>query len=65
MRARFVSADVDDIELVKVFVNRNRCMGWGVCYSHAPEIYQTDSEGYSVVPKSQVDASLLEKAMCC
>lgn len=50
MRARFVSADVDDSELVKVFVNRNRCMGWGVCYSHAPEIYQPDYEGYSVVP---------------
>ena len=63
MRARFVTAVVDESELVRVVVNRNRCMGWGVCYSHAPEIYQADSEGYCVVVKPHVDASLLEKAI--
>lgn len=62
-RARFAAAKVDDSELVRVVVNRNRCMGWGVCYSHAPEIYQPDSEGYCVVIKPHVDASLLEKAI--
>ncbi|MGV7705373.1 ferredoxin, partial [Mycobacterium kansasii] len=36
---------------------------WGVCYSHAPEIYQPDAEGYCVVVKPHVDPSLLEKAI--
>lgn len=63
VRTRFAAAEVDESELVRVVVNRNRCMGWGVCYSHAPEIYQADSDGYCVVVKPLVDASLLEKAI--
>jgi ferredoxin/uncharacterized protein (DUF849 family) len=63
VRDRFVAAVADESEMVRVVVNRNRCMGWGVCYSHAPEIYQADAEGYCVVIKPQVDASLLEKAI--
>jgi ferredoxin/uncharacterized protein (DUF849 family) len=63
VRTRFAAADVDESELVRVIVNRNRCMGWGVCYSHAPEIYQPDSEGYCVVVKPLVDPSLLERAL--
>lgn len=63
VRARFAAAVVDESEMVRVVVNRNRCMGWGVCYAHAPEIYQPDSEGYCVVIKPHVDASLLEKAI--
>ncbi|ULL09552.1 3-keto-5-aminohexanoate cleavage protein [Mycobacterium liflandii] len=63
MRARFASAEVDDSELVRVVVNRNRCLGWGVCYAQAPEVYQPDSEGYCVVIKPRVDTSLLEKAL--
>jgi uncharacterized protein (DUF849 family)/ferredoxin len=63
VRVRFAAADVDASELVRVVVNRNRCMGWGVCYAHAPEIYQADSDGYCVVVKPQVDASLLQKAI--
>jgi 3-keto-5-aminohexanoate cleavage enzyme len=63
VRVRFAAADVDESELVRVVVNRNRCMGWGVCYAHAPEIYQADSDGYCVVVKPQVDASLLQKAI--
>jgi len=63
VRARFAAAEVDESELVRVVVNRNRCMGWGVCYSHAPEIYQPDAEGYCVVVKPHVDPSLLEKAL--
>ena len=63
VRARFAPAVVDESEMVRVVVNRNRCMGWGVCYSHAPEIYQPDAEGYCVVIKPHVDAGLLEKAI--
>ncbi|OBF11188.1 3-keto-5-aminohexanoate cleavage protein [Mycobacterium sp. 852002-10029_SCH5224772] len=63
VRVRFAAPEVDESELVRVVVNRNRCMGWGVCYSHAPEIYQPDADGYCVVVKPHVDASLLEKAI--
>jgi uncharacterized protein (DUF849 family)/ferredoxin len=63
VRSRFAAAKVDDSELVRVVVNRNRCMGWGVCYQYAPEVYQPDSEGYCVVVKPHVDNSLLEKAI--
>ncbi|UXA05233.1 3-keto-5-aminohexanoate cleavage protein [Mycobacterium sp. SMC-2] len=63
VRARFAAAVADESETVRVVVNRNRCMGWGVCYAHAPEIYQLDSAGYCVVVKPHVDASLLEKAI--
>lgn len=63
VRTRFAAAQVDESELVRIIVNRNRCWGWGVCYSHAPEVYQPDSEGYCVVVKPHVDGSLLEKAL--
>ncbi len=63
VRARFAATVADESEMVRVVVNRNRCMGWGVCYSHAPEIYQPDADGYCVVIKPLVDASLLEKAI--
>lgn len=63
VRARFAGAELDENELVRVVVNRNRCMGWGVCYAHAPEVYQPDAEGYCVVVKPHVDTSLLEKAI--
>ncbi|MGE2725626.1 3-keto-5-aminohexanoate cleavage protein [Mycolicibacterium pulveris] len=63
LRTRFAVADVDDSEMVRVVVNRNRCMGWGVCYAHAPEIYQADAEGYCVVVKPYVDEELYEKAI--
>lgn len=63
MRARFAAAEVDESELVRVVVNRNRCLGWGVCYTHAPEVYQPDAEGFCVVVKPYVHGELLEKAI--
>lgn len=63
VRARFAAAGVDESEMVRVVVNRNRCLGWGVCYTHAPEIYQADSEGYCVVVKPFVGEALFEKAV--
>lgn len=63
VRARFAAPAVDESEMVRVVVNRNRCMGWGVCYSYAPEIYQPDAEGYCVVVKPYVDETLFQKAV--
>lgn len=48
---------------MRVVVNLNRCMGWGVCYTHAPEIYQPDEEGFCVVVKPFVGERLAEKAL--
>jgi uncharacterized protein (DUF849 family)/ferredoxin len=63
VRARFAAAEVDESELIRVVVNRNRCLGWGVCYSHAPEVYQPDADGFCVVVKPYVDESLVEMAI--
>lgn len=63
VRTRFAPAEADDGDLVRVVVNRNRCLGWGVCYTHAPEIYQPDADGYCIVVKPQVSAVLLQKAI--
>lgn len=63
LRARFAPPEVDETEMVRVVVNRNRCMGWGACYTHAPEIYQPDAEGFCVVTKPYVGEALLERAI--
>lgn len=63
VRTRVAVSDVDPDELVRVVVNRNRCLGWGVCYAHAPEVYQPDAEGFCVVVKPYVHGALLEKAI--
>lgn len=63
LRARFAEPEVDESEMVRVVVNRNRCMGWGVCYTNSPEIYQPDADGYCVVVKPYVDEQLFEKAV--
>jgi 3-keto-5-aminohexanoate cleavage enzyme len=62
-RSRFAPVETGDGDLVRVVVNRNRCLGWGVCYTHAPEIYQPDAEGYCIVVKPQVSEALLQKAI--
>ncbi len=49
--------------MVRVVVNRNRCLGWGVCYAQAPEIYQADADGYCVVVKPYVDENLYKQAI--
>lgn len=63
VRARFSAAGMDTSGSVRVVVNRNRCLGWGVCYASAPEVYQPDAENYCVVVKPYVQGSLLEKAI--
>lgn len=63
LRANIAAATVDEAELVRVVVNRNRCLGWGVCYSHVPEVYQPDADGFCVVVKPFVHGQLLEKAI--
>lgn len=63
LRARFAAPEVDESDMVRVVVNRNRCLGWGVCYAQAPEIYQADADGYCVVVKPYVDENLYKQAI--
>ena len=54
---------------MKVFVNRDNCIGCGACESTCPEVFQLDDEGISTVVTedfSNVDVDTLNDAVeCC
>ena len=41
-----------------VHIDRERCTGHGRCYSLAPEIFDCDEEGFSVLRSEPTDARL-------
>ncbi len=44
----------------KVSVDRDACIGDGVCESLCPEVFKLDDEGISVVLKPEIDDSLYD-----
>jgi ferredoxin len=55
---------------VRVTVDRSLCAGHGRCYDVAPELFEDDEEGYSVVRNdgtvspAQADAAGLAVRLC-
>lgn len=55
---------------MRVSVDASACMGHGRCYDVAPELFEDDDEGYSVVrrdglvPGHQADAARLAARLC-
>jgi ferredoxin len=49
---------------VKIILDADRCTGHGRCYSLAPELFDSDHEGHSVVlaPGDEVPADLEPQA---
>jgi ferredoxin len=47
---------------VRIVLDTQRCTGHGRCYSLAPELFDSDDEGHSVVLAAGVPAGLEEKA---
>jgi ferredoxin len=47
---------------VKIVLDSDRCTGHGRCYSLAPELFDCDDEGHSVVIASEVPAGLESQA---
>jgi ferredoxin len=47
---------------VKIVLDSDRCTGHGRCYSLAPELFDADDEGHSVVLASEVPAGLEAQA---
>lgn len=47
---------------VKIRVDPERCTGHGRCYSLAPEVFEPDAEGHSVVILEDVPPELADKA---
>jgi ferredoxin len=47
---------------VKIVLDADRCTGHGRCYSLAPELFDSDDEGHSVVLASEVPAGLESQA---
>src|ERR1700728_4031671 len=41
-------------DLVKIILSADRCTGHGRCYSLAPELFDSDDEGHSVLIASEV-----------
>jgi ferredoxin len=53
----------DDAEaLVKVKIDAERCTGHGRCYALAPEVFEPDDEGHSVLLLDDVPPELEAKA---
>ena len=55
---------------MRVSVDASSCTGHGRCYDVAPELFEDDEEGYSLVkgdgpvPPSQVEAARLAVRLC-
>ncbi|MGH9093451.1 MAG: ferredoxin, partial [Acidimicrobiales bacterium] len=54
---------------VRIVLDADRCTGHGRCYSLAPELFDSDDEGHSVVlheevPGGQEDAARLAANTC-
>ena len=47
---------------MKTSIDTDRCTGHGRCYSLAPEVYDADEEGHSVVLSPEVPAELEDSA---
>lgn len=46
----------------KVIVDPEVCSGHGRCYVLAPEVFEADERGHSVVKVAEVDGPLVDKA---
>jgi len=42
---------------VRVFVDRNKCIGCGLCQSLLPEVFALDETGFSTMKKQEVELS--------
>src|ERR1700677_1513600 len=58
---RTAGADIHS-PTVKIVLDAQRCTGHGRCYSLAPELFDSDDEGHSVVLASEVPAGLESQA---
>ena len=41
---------------MRIVYDREKCQGHGRCYALAPELFDSDDEGYSVVLQAEVPA---------
>ncbi|PJE21256.1 MAG: cytochrome [Mycobacterium sp.] len=49
--------------MTRVSVDADRCVGHGRCYSLAPQIYDSDDVGHSVVLVADVSGELEQQAL--
>ena len=47
---------------MKVVIDRERCSGHGRCYTLAPDVFESDDEGYAVLKDSNTSVALRDKA---
>ena len=49
--------------MTRVFVDGDRCTGHGRCYTLAPDIFDADEVGHSIVRVSEVSGELEQHAV--
>ncbi|MGO9153800.1 ferredoxin [Mycobacterium sp.] len=49
--------------MTRVIVNGDRCTGHGRCYTLAPDIFDADEVGHSIVRVSEVSGELEQQAV--
>ncbi|HEX5067612.1 MAG TPA: ferredoxin [Myxococcota bacterium] len=48
--------------MMRVHVDRAKCVGHGRCYVLAPDVFEDDERGHCVVRKTELPAELEEQA---
>ncbi|MGW8815587.1 ferredoxin [Gordonia terrae] len=48
---------------MRVSVDRDRCAGHGQCFSFAPEVYDLDDDGFSVVLELEPEGAVADQAV--
>ncbi len=49
--------------MTQVFVDLDRCFGHGRCYTLAPDVFDADEVGHSIVRVEEVSGELEEQAV--
>jgi ferredoxin len=49
--------------VIRVFVDADRCVGHGRCYTLAPDVFDADEVGHCIVRISEVSGELEQQAV--
>lgn len=52
----------EEVDFMKGFVDKNACVGCGLCTGICPEIFEMNDEGLAVGSENEIPENLLESA---
>lgn len=68
MRKEYSKKKIGSLNIAKIFVDQDACIGCGTCVSLAPEVFELDASGKSAVVKNSDgadDEKILAAARAC